>query len=438
MSNILNIHARQILDSRGIPTVEVDIITKNYILGRASIPSGASLGSYEALELRDGGDIYMGKSVFKAVDNINKIISPHLIGLSVFNQKMIDDIMIELDGTSNKSRLGANAILPISLAISKAAALELNIPLFQYFGGLNAKALPVPMINIINGGVHSDAGISFQEFMIVPVKAKSFSHAIQIGVEIFYTLKNFLRKKHFSIGLGDEGGFAPSLSGGIEEALNIMKFSVEECGYSLGIDIKIAIDCASSEFYNKNGLYDYSKFEIKNKKKLSSKEQAEYLAELSSKYSIISIEDGMDQNDWEGWKYLTNLIGDRVQLVGDDLFVTNINKLSKGIKDNVGNSILIKVNQIGTLSETFSAVKMAHNFGYTAVISHRSGETEDSIIADLSVGLNCKQIKTGSVSRSERMAKYNQLIRIEETLGLDAYYPGICAFNIKDIKKEIN
>lgn len=431
MSNILNIHARQILDSRGIPTVEVDIITKNNILGRVSIPSGASIGNYEALEFRDGGTIYMGKGVLKAVDNINKIISKHLIGLSVFNQNVIDKIMIELDGTSNKSQLGSNAILPISLAVAKAAANELNIPLFRYIGGLTSKTLPVPMINIINGGVHSNAGISFQEFMIVPVKAKSFSHALQIGVEVFYTLKEILRNRNLFIGLGDEGGFAPNFSGGIEDVLNTMKSAVEMSGYNLDLDIKFAIDCASSEFYNKDGLYDYSKFEIKNSKKLSSREQAEYLAELAHKYSIISIEDGMDQNDWEGWQYLTNLIGNDVQLVGDDLFVTNVDKLYKGIKDNIANSILIKVNQIGTLSETFEAVKMAHDAGYTAVMSHRSGETEDYTIADLSVGLNCKQIKTGSVSRSERIAKYNQLIRIEEILGDNAYYPQNCAFNIK-------
>lgn len=430
MSNILNIHARQILDSRGIPTVEVDIITKNNILGRASVPSGASVGSYEAIEFRDGDKAYMGKGVLKAVNNINQIITPKLIGISVFNQYLIDNIMIDLDGTSNKNKLGSNAILPISLAVAKAAANELNIPLFQYIGGLNANTLPIPMINIINGGVHSDAGIPFQEFMIIPIQSKSFSHAMQIAVEIFYTLKNILLSKKISIGLGDEGGFSPNCLGDIEDVLNIMKLAVEESGYNLGSDIKFALDCAASEFYN-NKIYDYSKFNSTNNHKFSFKEQAEYLDELSNKYSIISIEDGMDQNDWEGWQYLTKLIGHRVQLVGDDLFVTNVNKLYKGIQNSVANSILIKVNQIGTLSETFQTIKMAHDAGYTTIISHRSGETEDYTISDLSVGLNCRQIKTGSVSRSERMSKYNQLIRIEEKLGNNSNYANFFSCNIK-------
>lgn len=429
MSNISHIQARQIFDSRGNPTVEVDVITEKGILGRAAVPSGASTGEYEAVEIRDGGQDYMGKGVVKAVKNANEIIAHKLIGLSVFAQNSIDKLMIELDGTLNKSNLGANSILGVSLAVAKAAAKELNLPLFRYIGGVSGNTLPVPMMNIINGGAHSSSPIAFQEFMIMPVKAKSFTHAMKMGTEIFHNLKKILYDKNFSIEVGDEGGFAPNFSGGTEEALNILKEAIERSCYGFGTDIKLAIDCASSEFY-KDGIYDYSKFEGKIGKKRCSKEQAEYLVELSEKYPIISIEDGMDENDWEGWKYLTKLLGNKVQLVGDDLFVTNVKRLSKGIQQSIANSILIKVNQIGTLTETIDAVNMAHNAGYTSVMSHRSGETEDNTIADLSVALNCRQIKTGSVSRSDRVAKYNQLIRIEELLGETAYYPQYKAFKI--------
>ncbi|UPQ77974.1 phosphopyruvate hydratase [Flavobacterium azooxidireducens] len=430
MSIIIKVHARQILDSRGNPTVEVDVITENGILGRAAVPSGASTGEHEAVELRDGGKSYMGKGVLKAVDNVNTTIAEEIVGMSVFEQNQIDKTMIELDGTPNKSNLGANAILGVSLAVAKAAANELGMPLYRYVGGVSANTLPVPMMNIINGGSHSDAPIAFQEFMIMPVKATSFTHAMQMGTEIFHNLKKVLHDRHLSTAVGDEGGFAPNLPGGTEDALDSIKLAVENAGYTFGEDIMIALDCAAAEFYV-NGNYDYKKFEGETGKIRTSAEQAEYLAELASKYPIISIEDGMDENDWDGWKYLTDLIGDKVQLVGDDLFVTNVQRLSTGIQKGIANSILVKVNQIGTLTETIAAVNMAHNAGYTSVMSHRSGETEDNTIADLAVALNCGQIKTGSASRSDRMAKYNQLLRIEEELGEVAYFPGKNAFKQK-------
>ena len=426
MSIIIDIHARQIFDSRGNPTVEVDVITENGFLGRAAVPSGASTGVHEAVELRDGGKDYMGKGVLKAVENVNDKIASTLLGVSVFEQETIDKMMIDLDGTPNKSILGANAILGVSLAAAHAAALELGMPLYRYVGGVSAKTLPVPMMNIINGGSHSDAPIAFQEFMIIPVKATSFLEAIKMGSEIFHHLKMVLHDRNLSTAVGDEGGFAPTL-GGTEDALDTIAQAVTNAGYKFGDEIMIALDCAAAEFYV-DGNYDYSKFEGDSGKIRTSKEQAEYLAELAKNYPIISIEDGMDEDDWDGWKYLTALIGDTTQLVGDDLFVTNVARLSRGIKEGISNSILIKVNQIGTLSETIAAVNMAHNAGYTTVMSHRSGETEDTTIADLAVALNCGQIKTGSMSRSDRMSKYNQLLRIEEQLGDIAYYPQRNAF----------
>jgi len=430
MSIIIKVHARQILDSRGNPTVEVDVITENGILGRAAVPSGASTGEHEAVELRDGGKAYMGKGVLKAVENVNITLAEEIVGMSVFEQNAIDKAMIDLDGTPNKSKLGANAILGVSLAVAKAAANELGMPLYRYVGGVSGNTLPVPMMNIINGGSHSDAPIAFQEFMIFPVKATSFTHAMQIGTEVFHNLKKVLHDRGLSTAVGDEGGFAPNLAGGTEDALDTIKLAVEKAGYTFGDDVKIALDCAASEFFV-DGKYDYTKFEGETGKIRTSKEQAEYLAELATKYPIISIEDGMQENDWDGWKYLTELIGDKTQLVGDDLFVTNVERLAKGIDLGIANSILVKVNQIGTLTETIAAVNMAHNAGYTSVMSHRSGETEDNTIADLAVALNCGQIKTGSASRSDRMAKYNQLLRIEEELGDVAYFPGEKAFKIK-------
>lgn len=428
MSIILSIHARQIFDSRGNPTVEVDVVTENGVLGRAAVPSGASTGEHEAVELRDGGKSYMGKGVLKAVENVNTVIAEELLGISVFEQNFIDQTMIELDGTPNKSKLGANAILGVSLAVAKAAANELNLPLFRYVGGVSGNTLPLPMMNIINGGSHSDAPIAFQEFMIIPVKATSFTHAMQMGTEIFHNLKKVLHDRGLSTAVGDEGGFAPTLDG-TEDALDTIALAVEKAGYKFGEDVMIALDCAAAEFYV-DGKYDYTKFEGESGKIRTSEEQADYLAELSEKYPIISIEDGMDENDWDGWKYLTEKIGKKVQLVGDDLLVTNVERLSKAIKNGIANSILIKVNQIGTLTETIAAVNMAHNAGYTSVMSHRSGETEDNTIADLAVALNTGQIKTGSASRTDRMAKYNQLIRIEEELGTTAYFPGKNAFKI--------
>ena len=430
MSRIVSVHARQILDSRGNPTVEVDVLTENGFLGRAAVPSGASTGEYEAVELRDGGKDYMGKGVLKAVANVNEIIAEEIVGIDVFEQNLIDQAMIALDGTPNKSKLGANAILGVSLAVARAAAEELGLPLYRYVGGVSAHTLPVPMMNIINAGAHSDAPIAFQEFMIMPVNAKDFSQAIQMGAEVFHNLKKVLHDKGLGTAVGDEGGFAPAFKD-IEDALDSIKEAVNKAGYKWGEDIKIALDCASSEFY-KDGKYDYTIFEGAKGKVRTSAEQAEYLAELVAKYPIISIEDGMDQNDWDGWKLLTEKIGGRVQLVGDDLFVTNVSILERGIAKGIANSILIKVNQIGTLSETIAAVEMANRAGYTAVMSHRSGETEDNTIADLSVALNTGQIKTGSASRSDRMAKYNQLLRIEEQLGSVAYYPKEKAFNVKN------
>ena len=430
MSIIVSVHARQILDSRGNPTVEVDVETENGFLGRAAVPSGASTGEYEAVELRDGGKDYMGKGVLKAVANVNDIIAEEIVGMDVFEQNLIDQTMIALDGTPNKSKLGANAILGVSLAVARAAAEELGLPLYRYVGGVSAHTLPVPMMNIINAGAHSDAPIAFQEFMIMPVNAKDFSQAIQMGAEVFHNLKKVLHDKGLGTAVGDEGGFAPNFKD-IEDALDSIKEAVNKAGYKWGEDIKIALDCASSEFY-KDGKYDYTIFEGAKGKVRTSAEQADYLAELVAKYPIISIEDGMDQNDWDGWKLLTEKIGGRVQLVGDDLFVTNVSILERGIAKGIANSILIKVNQIGTLSETIAAVEMANRAGYTAVMSHRSGETEDNTIADLAVALNTGQIKTGSASRSDRMAKYNQLLRIEEQLGSVAYYPKEKAFNVKN------
>ena len=428
MSIIISIHARQIFDSRGNPTVEVDVITENGTIGRAAVPSGASTGEHEAVELRDGGKDFMGKGVLKAVSNVNSIIAEELLGVSVFEQELIDKIMIDLDGTPNKSKLGANAILGVSLAAAKAAANELNMPLYRYVGGVSAKTLPVPMMNIINGGSHSDAPIAFQEFMVMPIKANSFSHALQMGTEIFHNLKKVLHDRGLSTAVGDEGGFAPTLDG-TEDALETIAKAVTNAGYKIGDEIMIALDCAAAEFYV-DGKYDYTKFEGDKGAIRTSAEQAQYLVELSEKYPIISIEDGMDENDWEGWKLLTEKIGDKVQLVGDDLYVTNVDRLSRGINEGIANSILIKVNQIGTLTETIAAVNMAHNAGYTSVMSHRSGETEDNTIADLAVALNTGQIKTGSASRSDRMAKYNQLLRIEEELGDIAYYPQKDAFKV--------
>ena len=428
MTKIKNIVSRQIFDSRGNPTVETDVITTNNIIGRAAVPSGASTGEHESVELRDELDSYMGKSVFNAVKNVNEIISKELNNLSIFDQKFIDEKMIKLDATSNKSKLGANAILSVSLAVSKAAANEKKISLFKYLGDSNSNVLPVPLMNIINGGSHSDSPISFQEFMIVPVGAKSFTNALQIGNEVFHNLKSILKSRGLSTAVGDEGGFAPELEG-TEDAINIIIDAVRKAGYEMKKDVMIALDCASSEFY-KDGYYDYSIFEKNNSSKLNSKDQVEFLVELCKKYPIISIEDGMDENDWEGWKLLTEKVGDKIQLVGDDLFVTDINRLSKGINEKIGNSILIKLNQVGTLSETISSINLASANHFTSVISHRSGETEDSTIADLCVAFNTGQIKTGSMSRSDRMSKYNQLLRIEEELGENAKFLGKGAFNL--------
>ena len=428
MSKISKVIARQIFDSRGNPTVEVDILTDKGVLGRAAVPSGASTGEHEAVELRDGGRNYMGKGVLKAVSNVNNIISKKIIGLSVFDQESIDNLMIQIDGTPNKANLGANAILGVSLALAKAASNAKGISLHTYISNNTSTTLPVPMMNIINGGSHSDAPIAFQEFMIMPVEAQSFTHAMQIGSEIFHNLKKILSDRGLTTSVGDEGGFAPKLDG-TEDALKTIITAIEKAGYKAGKEVMIALDCASSEFYQ-NGMYDYTIFEGNHGKVLNSKQQAEYLAELSSKYPIISIEDGMDENDWDGWVHLTKMCGDRVQIVGDDLFVTNVERLSDGIKNNVANSILIKVNQIGTLTETINAVKMAHDAGFTSVMSHRSGETEDNTIADLAVGLSTGQIKTGSASRSDRIAKYNQLLRIEEELGNKAFYPKKEAFKV--------
>ena len=423
MTHIVEIIGREILDSRGNPTVEVDVVLESGVMGRAAVPSGASTGENEALELRDGDKSrYMGKGVLKAVENINTVISDALLGMDVMDQVAIDRLLIELDGTKTKCNLGANAMLGVSLACAKAAANYLEIPLYRYIGGCNAKVLPVPMMNIINGGSHSDAPIAFQEFMIRPVGACCFKEALRMGAEIFHTLKKVLHDRGLSTAVGDEGGFAPSLAG-TEDALDSIVKAIEKAGYKPGKDVMIGLDCAASEFY-KEGLYDYTKFEGPQGAKRTSAEQVLYLAELISKYPIDSIEDGMSENDWDGWEMLTAKIGDRCQLVGDDLFVTNVEYLQKGIELGCANSILIKVNQIGTLTETLDAIEMAHRAGYTTVTSHRSGETEDATIADIAVATNSGQIKTGSLSRSDRMAKYNQLLRIEEQLGKNAVFHG--------------
>jgi enolase len=418
---IESVHAREILDSRGNPTVEVEVVLETGDMGRAAVPSGASTGENEALELRDGDkQRYLGKGVLKAVENVNKVIAPAIVGMSALAQRDIDAKMIELDGTKTKSKLGANAILGVSLAVARAAATYLGLPLYRYIGGTNTYVLPVPMMNIINGGAHSDAPIAFQEFMIRPVGAPCFREGLRMGAEVFHALKSVLKARGLSTAVGDEGGFAPTLEG-TEDALGCIIQAIEKAGYVPGKDVKIAMDCASSEFY-KDGIYDYTVFEGEKGKKRTSDEQVAYLEELIAKYPIDSIEDGMAENDWAGWKKLTDRIGDRCQLVGDDLFVTNVDYLSRGIKEGCGNSILIKVNQIGSLSETLDAIEMAHRHGYTTVTSHRSGETEDTTIADIAVATNSGQIKTGSLSRTDRMAKYNQLIRIEEQLGDQAKY----------------
>lgn len=418
---IAKITGREILDSRGNPTVEVEVVLESGVIGRASVPSGASTGEHEALELRDKDPKrYGGKGVLKAVENVNKVIAPALAGCCVYEQRAIDRKMLALDGTKTKSNLGANAILGVSLAVAKAAANSLNLPLYRYIGGVNTYVMPVPMMNIINGGSHSDAPIAFQEFMIRPVGAPSFREGLRMGAEVFHALKKVLHDRGLSTAVGDEGGFAPSLAG-TEDALDSIMAAIRAAGYEPGKDVMIGMDCASSEFY-KDGLYDYTIFEGAKGKKRTADEQIAYLEELIGKYPIDSIEDGMSENDWTGWKKLTERIGDRCQLVGDDLFVTNVDFLSKGIAEGCGNSILIKVNQIGSLSETLDAIEMAHRHGYTTVTSHRSGETEDATIADIAVATNSGQIKTGSLSRSDRMAKYNQLLRIEEELGDLAVY----------------
>ena len=420
---ITEVIGREVLDSRGNPTVEVDVILECGAMGRAAVPSGASTGEHEALELRDGDKKrYGGKGVTKAVNNVNTVIADALLGMNVTDQVGIDRVLLELDGTPTKSNLGANALLGVSLACAKAAANALEMPLYRYIGGVNAKVLPVPMMNIINGGSHSDAPIAFQEFMIRPVGAESFREALRMGAEVFHSLKKVLHDRGLSTAVGDEGGFAPALKG-TEDALESIITAIEAAGYKAGEDVMIGLDCASSEFY-KDGVYDYSKFEGATGAKRSSAEQVAYLEELISRYPIDSIEDGMSENDWEGWKLLTERIGDRCQLVGDDLFVTNVQYLKKGIEMGCANSILIKVNQIGTLTETLDAIDMAHRAGYTSVTSQRSGETEDATIADIAVATNSGQIKTGSLSRSDRMAKYNQLLRIEEELGDSAQFYG--------------
>ena len=422
MSIIESIHARQILDSRGNPTIEVDVVTENGAFGRAAVPSGASTGTHEAVELRDGDKKkYMGKGVLKAVDNVNKIIAKEIVGMPVFEQTLIDKLMIEVDGTPNKGKLGANAILGTSLAVAKAAAQESGQSLYRYIGGVSANTLPVPMMNILNGGSHADNSIDFQEFMVMPVKADSFSRALQMGTEVFHHLKKVLHDKGLSTNVGDEGGFAPNIKSN-QEAIEVVLMAIEKAGFKPGVDIFIAMDAAASEFYDaKTKTYHFKK---SDGRKLKSAEMVDYWAGWVKKYPIISIEDGMAEDDWDGWKKLTEKTGDKVQLVGDDLFVTNVKRLQEGINKGVGNSILVKVNQIGSLTETIAAVDLAKRNSYKSIMSHRSGETEDSTIADLAVALNTGQIKTGSASRSDRMAKYNQLLRIEEELGETAYFPG--------------
>ncbi len=423
MSLIIDVHARQILDSRGNPTIEVDVLTENGALGRAAVPSGASTGAHEAVELRDNDKSkYMGKGVLNAVANVNDKLAKELNGMDVFDQNGIDKLMIEIDGTANKGNIGANAILGVSLAVAKAAAQESRQPLYRYVGGVNANTLPIPMMNIINGGSHSDAPIAFQEFMIMPVGAPSFSEALRWGSEVFHNLKKILHDRGLSTAVGDEGGFAPTFEG-TEDAAETILSAIEKAGYKPGVEICLALDCAASEFFV-DGKYDYTKFEGDKGAVRNSAEQVDYLAQLAEKYPIISIEDGMAEDDWDGWKLLTDRLGDRIQLVGDDLFVTNTERLQEGIDKGIANSILVKVNQIGSLTETINAVSLAQTHGYTSVMSHRSGETEDSTIADLAVALNCGQIKTGSISRSDRIAKYNQLLRIEEELGVNAKFIG--------------
>ena len=429
MPIITDVYAREVLDSRGNPTVEVEVLTESGAFGRALVPSGASTGEHEAVELRDGDKSrYSGKGVTKAVENVNEIIAPEIVEgeFSVLDQVSIDKMMIQLDGTPNKGKLGANAILGVSIAVARAAADLLGQPLYKYFGGFNGKQLPVPMMNIVNGGSHSDASIAFQEFMILPTGAESFKEALRWGAEIFHNLKSILSERGLETAVGDEGGFAPRFDG-TEDAVETIIKAIEKAGYKPGEDVFLGFDCASSEFYE-NGVYDYTKFEGEHGAKRSAAEQVDYLEELISKYPIITIEDGMDENDWDGWKQLTDRIGDKVQLVGDDLFVTNTEILSRGIEQGIGNSILIKVNQIGTLTETFDAIEMAQKAGYTAVVSHRSGETEDTTIADIAVATNAGQIKTGSLSRTDRIAKYNQLLRIEDELFETAKFDGIKSF----------
>lgn len=422
MSHIVNVFARQILDSRGNPTVEVDVVTENGILGRAAVPSGASTGVHEAVELRDGDkEVFLGKGVLKAVQNVNKVLSEELRGMFIFDQNEIDARMIEIDGTPNKGNLGANAILGVSLAVAKAAALESGMSLFRYVGGVNANTLPIPMMNIINGGSHADNSIDFQEFMIMPVGAKSFGEAIRMGAEVFHNLAKVLKKNGYSTNVGDEGGFAPNLKSN-EEAVTVILQAIEQAGYRPGEDIYMALDPASSEYF----LTDENVYHLKKStgEKLTPAQMVDYWSNWVNKYPIISIEDGMAEDDWDGWKLMTNSLGNKIQLVGDDLFVTNTNRLAEGISKGVANSILVKVNQIGSLTETINAVNMAYRNSYTAVMSHRSGETEDTTIADLAVALNTGLIKTGSASRTDRIAKYNQLLRIEEMLGSSAIYPG--------------
>ncbi|MEG0467424.1 MAG: phosphopyruvate hydratase [Mucinivorans sp.] len=421
MDQIINIHAREILDSRGNPTIEVEVITSNGVMARAAVPSGASTGVNEALELRDNDSgRYGGKGVLKAVQNVNQTIAKEITGMMVTDQAAIDRAMIALDGTPTKSNLGANAILGVSLAVAKAAAISIGVPLYRYIGGVNARMLPVPMMNIINGGSHSDAPIAFQEFMIRPVGAEDFSHALRMGAEIFHALKKVLHQRGLTTAVGDEGGFAPAL-GGTEDAIESILTAIRAAGYEPGSQVTIAMDCAASEFY-KDGLYDYSKFEGASAPRRTSAQQVDYLASLVEKYPIDSIEDGMDEADWDGWKLLTDRLGDKCQLVGDDLFVTNVEYLKRGIEEGCANAILIKVNQIGTLTETLNAIEMAHRAGYATITSHRSGETEDTTIAHIAVATASGQIKTGSLSRTDRIAKYNELLRIEEELGDDAIY----------------
>ena len=427
MPYITDVYAREVLDSRGNPTIEVEVYTESGAFGRGMVPSGASTGEYEAVELRDGDKSrYLGKGVSKAVDNVNNVIAVALLGYDVLEQNAIDKLMIELDGTPNKGKLGANAILGVSIAVARAAADYLNVPLYKYLGGFNTKVLPTPMMNIVNGGSHSDAPIAFQEFMILPVGAPSFKEALRWGAEIFHELKSILHKRGLVTAVGDEGGFAPNFEG-TEDGVETILEAIKNVGLEPGKDVFLGFDCAASEFYE-DGVYDYTKFEGDKGAKRTSAEQVDYLEELVNKYPIITIEDGMDENDWDGWKLLTDRLGSKVQLVGDDLFVTNTAKLSEGIEKGIGNSILIKVNQIGTLTETFDAIEMAQKAGYTAVVSHRSGETEDSTISDIAVATNAGQIKTGSLSRTDRIAKYNQLLRIEDELGEVARYDGLKSF----------